>query len=73
MGEGECTHWQYADDIVLLAEDEEGMRNMMERLKEYMEKKRLEVNTEKNHEVQEGGGVEWRGRYGDGKEESWRK
>lgn len=29
----------------------------MERLEEYMERKRLEVNTEKNdHEVQEGGG-----------------
>lgn len=37
----------YADDIVLLAEDEEGMRSMIERLERYMERKRLEVNTEK--------------------------
>lgn len=57
MGEGECTHWQYADDIVLLTKDEEEMRSMMKRLEEYMERKRLEVNTEKNdHEVQERGG-----------------
>lgn len=46
----------------------------MERLEECMERKRLEVNTEENdHEVQEGGEVEWRGTYGDEKEESWRK
>lgn len=37
----------YADDIVLLAEDEEGMRNMIERLEEYIDEKRLELNVEK--------------------------
>lgn len=36
-----------ADDLVLIAEDEEGMRSMIERLEGYMERKRLEVNTEK--------------------------
>lgn len=35
----------YADDLVLIAEEE--MRSMIERLEGYMERKRLEVNTEK--------------------------
>lgn len=63
-----------ADDLVLIAEDEEGMRIMIERLERYMERKRLEVNTEKMKIMRLGGGeAEWRGRYGDGKEESWRR
>jgi len=37
----------YADDIVLLAEDEEGMRSMIGRLEDYIEEKRLELNVEK--------------------------
>lgn len=65
----------YTDDIVLLAEDEEGMRNMLERLEGYMERKRLEVNTEKT-KIMRGGYNGEEGdsmaRYGDGKEESWR-
>jgi len=36
----------YADDMVLLAEDEGSMRNMMKRL-EYIERKELELNREK--------------------------
>jgi len=38
----------YADDMVLLAEDEGSMRNMMKRLEEYIERKELELNREKN-------------------------
>lgn len=66
----------YADDIVLIAEDEEEMRSMIERLEGYMERKRLEVNTEKTKIIRfrsGGAGVEWRERYGDGKEESWKR
>jgi len=37
----------YADDIMLLAEDEEGMRSMITRLEGYIEKKRLELNVNK--------------------------
>jgi len=37
----------YADDILLFAEDEEGMRSMIARLEGYMEKKRLELNVNK--------------------------
>lgn len=36
----------YADDIVLLAEDEEGMKSMIGRLEEYIDEKRLELNVE---------------------------
>jgi len=37
----------YADDLVLLAENEEEMRSMMERLEGYLERKNLVVNAEK--------------------------
>lgn len=37
----------YADDVVLMAEDEDGMRSMLERLEGYLEGKKLELNTEK--------------------------
>lgn len=37
----------YADDMVLMAEEEEKMRSMMERFSEYVEEKKLELNTEK--------------------------
>lgn len=38
----------YADDLVLLAEEEDGMRAMMSRLEGYMREKRLKVNAEKS-------------------------
>jgi len=47
IGEERVYTLAYADDIVLLAEDEEGMRSMMGRLEGYMEKKRLELNVNK--------------------------
>lgn len=34
----------YADDIVLLTEDEEGMRSIIGRLEKYLERKGLELN-----------------------------
>lgn len=37
----------YADDTVLLTEDEEGMRSIIGRLKKYLERKGLELNTNK--------------------------
>lgn len=37
----------YADDIVLLTEDEEGMRSIIGRLEKYLERKGLELNTNK--------------------------
>lgn len=38
---------QYADDIVLMAEEEDEMRSMVEWLEGYLDRKGLEVNTEK--------------------------
>lgn len=37
----------YADDVVLLAEKEEKISSMMERLEGYLERKKLELNTGK--------------------------
>jgi len=37
----------YADDIVLLAEQEDEMRSMIVRLEEYLDRKGLELNVEK--------------------------
>lgn len=38
----------YADDVVLLAEEEGDMRTMIERLEGYLERKRLELNVGKS-------------------------
>ncbi|KAL6416429.1 hypothetical protein ACFW04_013486 [Cataglyphis niger] len=38
----------YADDVVLIAEKEEGMRNMIGKLEGYLEKKGLELNVGKS-------------------------
>lgn len=37
----------YADDMVLMAEGEDEMRSMLERLERYLDKKRLKLNPEK--------------------------
>ncbi|XP_071652705.1 uncharacterized protein [Temnothorax longispinosus] len=47
LGEGRVYDLEFADDIVLLAEGENEMRSMMERLERYLDKKRLELNAEK--------------------------
>jgi len=60
----------YADDMVLMAEGEEEMRSMLERLQGYLDKKRVELNAEKTKIVRfrKGGGREkkrewrWKGR-----------
>lgn len=41
----------YADDMVLLAENEGGMKSMVERLEWYLDRKGLEVNVEKTKMV----------------------
>lgn len=56
----------YADDVVLLAKDEDEMRGLMRKLKRYLSGKSLEVNTEKTKVIRcrRGGGrrkkVNWR-------------
>lgn len=47
LGEGKIFTLSYADDIVLIAEEEGQMRSMLKRLERYIDKKGLEVNTEK--------------------------
>lgn len=47
MGERKIYSLAYADDVVLMAEEEGEMRSMMERLEKYLEEKGLELNTEK--------------------------
>ncbi|KAL6421353.1 hypothetical protein ACFW04_014690 [Cataglyphis niger] len=56
----------YADDVVLIAKEEEGMRSMIGKLEGYLEKKRLELNVGKSKilRFRKGGGrdrkVSWR-------------
>lgn len=60
----------YADDIVLIAEEEGEMKSMLERLEKYLDGKGLELNGEKQKKSdlgQEGG--EGKGRSLHGKEE----
>lgn len=47
LGEDRVNTLAYSDDMVLLAENKEKMRSMVESLEEYLERKRLELNTEK--------------------------
>lgn len=47
LGEDRVYTLAYSDDMVLLAENKEEMRSMIESLEEYLEWKGLELNTEK--------------------------
>lgn len=57
---------EYTDDMVLLAENKEEMRSMIERLKGYLDGKRMELNADKIKigRFRKGGGreskIEWR-------------
>lgn len=60
----------YADDIILMSENEDGMRSMIGRLEEYLDGKRLELNERKTKIIRfrRGGGREkkcawkWKGK-----------
>jgi len=68
LGEERIYSLAYADDIVLLSEEEGEMRSLMERLEKYTSRKGLELNVEKTKIVRfrRGGGrqskVDWRWR-----------
>jgi len=47
LGEKRIWSLAYADDVVLVAENENEMRSMIEKLERYIDRKGLEVNTEK--------------------------
>ncbi|XP_071572942.1 uncharacterized protein [Temnothorax nylanderi] len=55
----------YADDVVLIAEDEDQMRSMLERLEGYLGRKRLELNVEKTKimRFKKGGGRDCKRRW----------
>jgi len=55
----------YADDIVLIAESEEEMKSVIERMEDYLDKKRLELNVKKTKimRFKKGGGREKRWRW----------
>lgn len=48
MGNKRVYSLAYADDMVLIAEKEDEMRSMIDRLERYLERKRLELNAEKS-------------------------
>jgi len=68
LGEGRVYTLAYADDIVLIAEEEDDMKSMMARLEKYLKKKKVELNPDKSKIVRfrRGGGREkkkdWKGR-----------
>lgn len=37
----------YADDLVILAKNEEGMKEIMKRMEKYLKRKKLQLNTNK--------------------------
>lgn len=61
----------YADDIVLLAEDENEIKSMIGRLEKYVEKKKLEVNIDKTKimRFRKEGGEDGERETGDGRGE----
>lgn len=46
LGVGRVYTMAYVDDVVMLVENEE-MKSVIERLKQYLDRKKLETNTEK--------------------------
>lgn len=48
LGDGEIYTPAYADGLVLIAEKEDKMRSMIDRLERYLERKKLEMNAEKS-------------------------
>lgn len=55
----------YVDDVVMLVENEE-MKSVIERLKQYLDRKKLETNTEKTKitRFRKGSGREGKGNSG---------
>jgi retron-type reverse transcriptase len=47
LGEGKIYTLAYADDVVLLSEEEQKMRSLLRRMEGYLDRKGFELNTEK--------------------------
>lgn len=50
LGEGKIYWMAYADDIVLLAEEEDEMKAMLARMERYIGKKKLEEECDENED-----------------------
>lgn len=50
LGEEKVYTLSYADDMVLIVENKDEMKNMLERLKDYLQSKNLELNSNKKFE-----------------------
>ena len=48
LGKKRLWSMEYADEVVLLSEGEEAMKEMMRRLERYLKKKKLELSVEKS-------------------------
>lgn len=65
-GEKKIHTLTYANDVMLLAEEEQDMRSILKRLERYLDRKRIELNAEKTKvmKFRKGGGkkrkIEWR-------------
>lgn len=70
IGKGRIWSLAYADDLVLLAKNEEKIEEMMKRMERYLKRKKLQLNTGKSKivEFRKGGGRrketvwKWKGR-----------
>ena len=61
MGERKIFTLAYADDVAMLAEDEDGMRGMIGKLERYMDGKGLQVNVGKTKVMRcRRGGMRWK-------------
>lgn len=62
LGERRMYTLSYADDMVLLVEDEDEMRSMIKRLESYLERQGLLLNAEKTKifRCRRGGGETWK-------------
>ena len=72
---GEVWSLAYADDVAVLAEDEEGMRGMIVKLEKYVDGKGLQVNVGKTKVMRcrRGGGGGGRRWYGGGRGRNWKR
>ena len=70
VGREKCWTITYADDIVLLAENEQEMKGMLKRFKRYLERKNLMLSTEKSKILvfEKGGGRRRKGTWEWGEE-----
>ncbi|XP_076659971.1 uncharacterized protein LOC143363245 [Halictus rubicundus] len=61
LGERKVFTLAYADDVAMVAEDEEGMRGMMRGLERYLEERKLQLNAEKSKMMRcRRGGGRWK-------------